>query len=119
MKFVCEKNRMEWIGNPGPSLRRGEVFEMAKGERTKIWLEQGYISVYEPEPEPEPVMVPESESESELEPEPDPEVELEPEPDPEVELDEEKLEEAPIGKAAKKKVAAAEKKLKTAELPAK
>ncbi len=45
MKFISEMNRIDWVGNPGPVIRRGEVIEMDECDRTATWLKMGYVSV--------------------------------------------------------------------------
>ena len=40
-------NRIDWVGNPGPTIRRGEVFEMNDPEIIKTWVGAGYVQVVE------------------------------------------------------------------------
>lgn len=47
-KFISEMNRIDWDGNPGPVIRRGEVIEMDECDRTATWLKMGYVSVVQP-----------------------------------------------------------------------
>ena len=37
-------NRLDWQGNLGSSVRRGEIFEIDDPERITTWLEAGYVT---------------------------------------------------------------------------
>jgi len=43
-KYVCEMNRLDYQGNSGASIRRGEQFEIKDKKRAKSLLDMGYIS---------------------------------------------------------------------------
>lgn len=54
VKYVCNMNRLDFEGNDGGTLRRGDIFEIKTKKRAKQLLEAGYISEYvEPIEEPE------------------------------------------------------------------
>lgn len=72
-QFICNMNRLDWDGNPGTTVRRGEVLEMDDEERIKTLLDAKYIL-----PIPEQTPAPEQELEKE-----DLEIEKEPEPEQE------------------------------------
>ena len=40
-------NRIDWVGNPGPTIRRGEVFEIDDPEMIKTWVDSGYVQIVE------------------------------------------------------------------------
>lgn len=59
MKFISKMNRIDWVGNPGPVIRRDEVIEMDECDRTATWLKMGYVSVEAAvTPDPKPVSKP-------------------------------------------------------------
>lgn len=47
MRLISCMNRIDWVGNPGPTIRRGEVFEMNDPEIIKTWVDAGYVLVVE------------------------------------------------------------------------
>ena len=44
MELKCEMNRLDWLGNPGAAIRRGEIFEIDDPERIATWLDAGYVT---------------------------------------------------------------------------
>lgn len=42
-EYICDMNRLDWDGNSGATVRRGERFEMDDDKRAKILLDAGYI----------------------------------------------------------------------------
>jgi len=48
MKFISKMNRIDWVGNPGPVIRRGEEIEMDECDQTDTWLQMGYVSIKQP-----------------------------------------------------------------------
>lgn len=42
-------NRIDWQGNPGDTIRRGEIFEIDDPDRIKTWVDAGYVSIVESE----------------------------------------------------------------------
>ncbi len=52
MEFICRMNRLDWVGNPGEPVRRGDRFELKDKRIIKCLTEEGYIEPYvEPKPE--------------------------------------------------------------------
>ena len=45
MKLVSKMNRIDWNGNPGTCVRRGDVFECDDSEIVNGWVDAGYVEV--------------------------------------------------------------------------
>ena len=45
VKLICQMNRIDWIGNEGETVRRGDMFEMGDQNQVDIWLREGYVSL--------------------------------------------------------------------------
>lgn len=71
MELKCEMNRLDWLGNPGAAIRRGEIFEIDDPKRITTWLKAGYVTDNLEEPEDL------EEEEEEVGPDPDEEEEEE------------------------------------------
>lgn len=42
-EYICNRNRLDWDGNPGEAVRRGERFAMKDGRIAQALLDEGYI----------------------------------------------------------------------------
>jgi hypothetical protein len=47
MKLICHMSHIDWQGNPGTSICRGETFEIDDPDRIKTWVDAGYVSEVE------------------------------------------------------------------------
>ena len=55
-EYICNMNRLDWDGNEGGCVRRGEQFNLNDADRAQTLLDAGYISeVLVETPEPVPV----------------------------------------------------------------
>ena len=52
--YICNRNRLDWDGNPGAAVRRGERFEMKDNKRAAYLFACGYI-LEDTEEKPEPL----------------------------------------------------------------
>lgn len=55
--YICNRNRLDWDGNSGAAVRRGERFEMDDERLALIMLDDGYILPVIDEPEFEKPMI--------------------------------------------------------------
>ena len=49
MKLICHMSHIDWQGNPGTAICKGETFEIDDPDRIKTWVDAGYVSVVESE----------------------------------------------------------------------